>query len=249
MKLIMQGGGYEPNGGRLSTQFLRGTATEIKELVDKLIIRFRGGGYDLIVVDSIYSLLGPREENSNEDITDLGTHLQRLAKTTGAGIIFIHHFSKGKQTDKRGIEKSSGAGAWGRFPDASLAIDKHPSDFCFNFEVTSRTFPDQDPFVARRENGIWVPQAGVKVTQKAEMDTDITGMLHVLQNEGRGRLAPKAWYELCVAKLGLSEKRYRNRVNKARETGLIMATGNTRNTVYQLAEGVSWHVEEQQYRA
>jgi len=94
-----------------------------------------------------------------------------------------------------------------------------------------------------------VPQEGVKVAQKAEMDTDITEMLHVLQNEGRGRLAPKAWYELCVSKLGLSEKRLRNRVAKAIRAGLITSTGNTRNTVYQLAEGVSWHAEEQQYRA
>jgi len=76
-----------------------------------------------------------------------------------------------------------------------------------------------------------VPQEGVKVAQKAEMDTDITEMLHVFQNEGRGRLAPKAWYELCVSKLGLSEKRLRNRVAKAIGAGLITSTGNTRATL------------------
>jgi hypothetical protein len=126
MRSIIAGGSYKPEPGEFRTLLLRGTKSEIATLVDQLSVRLAGKDIDVIVIDAIYSLLGDREENSNEDVADVGVHLFRLAKNTGAAVIFIHHFSKGSQQGKRGIEKASGAGAWGRFPDVCLAIDRHP---------------------------------------------------------------------------------------------------------------------------
>jgi hypothetical protein len=111
MRGIIKGGKYDPDPGDFRSLLLRGTQSEIKSLVDKLAVKLAGKGYDLIIIDAIYSLLGDTEENSNEDITRVGIELFRLAKATGAAVLFIHHFSKGAQSGKRGIEKASGAGA------------------------------------------------------------------------------------------------------------------------------------------
>src|SRR5262249_20814117 len=141
-----------------------------------------------------YTLLGDRQENSNEDITDVGTELFRLTRLTGAGVLFVHHFSKGSQALKRGIEKASGAGSWGRFPDVSLAIDRHPGDkHCYNFEATTRTFFEQAEFVARRINGIWAVDDKMKVEHKETGIPELRDMLDILRNAPNGEMSPSEW--------------------------------------------------------
>ena len=246
MKSIMAGGSYEPDPGESRKLLLRGTRTEIATLVDKLSVRLADQDYDVIVIDAIYSLLGDREENSNEDITSVGVELFRLAKNTGAGVIFIHHFSKGSQQGKRGIEKASGAGAWGRFPDVCLAIDRHPQDFCYNFEATARTFPEEKTFVAKRANGLWQVQDAMKVEHKNGID--LTDFLHLLVKEGNGELSPKLWKSLCASQLGLkSAGAFQKRREQAAELGLIEQSGNTKSTTYRLAHGVVFNPDSGRY--
>lgn len=246
MRSIMEGGRYNPDPGDFRKLLLRGTRSEIESLVDKLAVRLAGKRCDLIIIDAIYSLLGDREENSNEDITQVGIQLFRLAKLTGAAVLFIHHFSKGTQSGKRGIEKASGAGAWGRFPDVSLAIDKHPQDFCSNFEVSSRTFAEDKPFVAKRINGIWHPQFGKTIQHKA--GTDITEFLHLLAKNGQGSLSPKDWKDLCVSELGLkNRKSFDSRKDEAIKQGLVTSSGNSRNLIYRFVDGVSFNEHANQY--
>jgi RecA-family ATPase len=247
MRSIMSGGGYDPDPGDFRKLLLRGTRSEISKLVDKLGARLKGNNYDLIVIDAIYSLLGDREENSNEDITQVGIELFRLAKLTSAAVLFIHHFSKGSQQGKRGIEKPSGAGAWGRFPDGSLAIDKHQTEeFCYNFEVTSRTFPEDKPFVARRINGLWRVEEKIKVAHKGGVD--LTDFLHILVREGNGSLSPADWKTLFEQISGLkSRNAFDSRRDAAVKEGLIVSTGQTNQTRYRLADGVQFNEQSQRY--
>lgn len=246
MRSIMTGAHYDPDPGDFRKLLLRGTKTEIRALVDSLAGRLSGKHYDLIVIDAIYSLLGDREENSNEDITQIGIELFRLAKLTGAAVLFIHHFSKGSQQGKRGIEKASGAGAWGRFPDVSLAIDQHPEDFCYNFESDSRTFPPDKPFVVKRINGIWQVQIEKRTETKGGIN--LTEFLHLLAKEGQGKLSPKNWKDLCTETLGFkNRKAFDARRDLAIQQGLITSEGSSRNLIYHFCDQVRFDSEINRY--
>jgi hypothetical protein len=243
MKSIVAGGHYNPDKGDFRKMLLRGTKTEITRLVGVIANRLAGQEYDVIVIDAIYSLLGDREENSNEDITGVGVELFRLAKLTGAGVIFVHHFSKGSQQGKRGIEKASGAGAWGRFPDVCLAIDRHTQDFCYNFEVTTRTFAEEKPFVARRENGLWTVQDGLQVEHKsASTAASLTDILRVLDGN---ELTVGEWQQRCLDTLPIKTRAFANRRRDAKS--LIVEEPKGKAIVCRLADDVRFNAEKGVY--
>jgi RecA-family ATPase len=78
----------------------------VDKLIPYLTNKYKGKGLDLIVIDSIYSLLGDREENSNEDISNLGGLLHKLAKDLDAVVLFTHHHAKGLEGG-RALEMAS----------------------------------------------------------------------------------------------------------------------------------------------
>ena len=68
---------------------------------------------DVAIIDPIYPLfIG--DENSNEDAKTTLAYLKMVASRTGAGIIYMHHFSKGAQDLKEARDRVSGAGTLGR---------------------------------------------------------------------------------------------------------------------------------------
>jgi RecA-family ATPase len=224
--------------GEIRKLLLRGIRTDLDKLVKSLSRRLKGKGYELICIDAIYSVLGDREENSNEDIAEIGALLFELANATGAAVLFTHHYSKGSQKGKRGIEKASGAGSWGRFPDVSLSVDQHADADCFNFEPTFRTFAPQAAFVARRNGSVWDLENGLKVESKgaAGATSNLTDMLDLLVNEGNGELSVKDWFQLCEDKLGLTYDQCEKRKLKIVKTGLLAP--RKKNEGCKLAEGV-----------
>ena len=247
IRTIAKAKGYSVGQREITPMLLRGTRTKLDSLVPAL--KKRAIGYDLICIDAIYSVLGDREENSNEDIAQIGGLLFELAEETGAAVLFTHHFSKGSQSGKRGIEKASGAGAWGRFPDVSLSIDKHPEDGCYNFEFVTRAFAPESPFVARRNGCIWQVETGLKVeTIGSSSDrAGITDIMDVLVNECGGEASPGSWASICQEKLGMNRKPFDARRRKAIDRKLVVQTGNTNNTVCRIAEGVRKDPYSNQY--
>lgn len=82
---------------------------------------------------------------------EIGNTLTHIAETTGAAVIFVHHHSKGNQGNKRSLERASGAGAWGRFPDSVLDITlQGERDKLFRMSFTLRDFEAPDDFLSRR---------------------------------------------------------------------------------------------------
>lgn len=220
--------------GRL---LLRGKKMAIEDLVPLLIRRLKGKNYDMVFIDSIYLLLGKREENSNEDISDLGVWLHKLAVELDVAVVFTHHFSKGSQAAKRSIEKFSGAGAWGRFVDAAIAIDANPEADCFNLEPDFRDFAKQSSFVIRRAGAVWAIDNNVKVASKTNANEKgaMDDFLDILANECSGECSPSEWFEACKAKLGVkSWNTFNSRKTKALKAGFIEQTGKTSNTVVRL---------------
>lgn len=232
--------------GEITPLLLRGTRTTLDELVPAL--KRRAKGCDLICIDAIYSVLGDREENSNDHIAQIGALLLELSVATGAAVVFTHHFSKGSQIGKRGIEKTSGAGSWGRFPDVSLSIDQHTDEACFNFEVDARNRPQQPPFVARRNGPVWQIDSTLKVERKTNTNkSDVTDILDILVNECGGEASPGGWFSACELKLGISRKVFDGRKEKAIKQKLVVQSGKTKTTICSLPDGVVRNDETGRY--
>lgn len=142
--------GPVPKGG-ISLLNLRGIQTDVFQLCGTLIKTVERDQFSAIIIDPIYTLLGDKDENDNGDVKEIGNTLTHVAEETGAAVIFVHHHSKGNQGNKRSLERASGAGAWGRFPDAVLDIDKqNEKEKLFRMSLTLRDFEAPDDFLARR---------------------------------------------------------------------------------------------------
>jgi hypothetical protein len=113
--------------------------------------------FDLIVLDPLYSFLAGRDENSAGDVGMVMRRLAKLAESTGAALAISHHFSKGNQSQKEGIDRFSGSGVFARFPDTLLVMTKHEEDGAFAIDPTVRNFPPMEPFVLRWRHPLMVP--------------------------------------------------------------------------------------------
>ena len=68
---------------------------------------------DVVIIDPIYPLF-VGDENNNGDARTTLAYLKMIASKTGAGVIYMHHFSKGAQDSKEARDRVSGAGTLGR---------------------------------------------------------------------------------------------------------------------------------------
>jgi RecA-family ATPase len=209
--------------GEIFVESLRGKPTSIDNLIPYLTNKYKGKGLDLIVIDSIYSLLGDREENSNEDISNLGGLLHKLAKDLDAAVLFTHHHAKGLKGG-RALEMASGAGAWGRFVDGSLCVSANPAVGCFNFVLDIREsdkFPDVTAFVASRDGFVWKIEDGKKVEQRDSTGSGDrqTQMLRILKEELGGAASAGDWKKACEQTAGITRGMFdkeRPKLEKAR---------------------------------
>jgi len=85
---------------------------ELIDGIEKLVIRDK---FELVILDSLYRLYGPRvDENSNADMLRLMTRMEKMVSNPNSAIIFSHHAPKGDQSNKRSIDVAAGGGL-GRF--------------------------------------------------------------------------------------------------------------------------------------
>lgn len=130
---------------------LRGYARDFKELLPSFIAATAGGQYSLIILDPVYKILGERDENANGEVAQLLNEFEALAVRTGAAVAYGHHHSKGNQAEKDARDRSSGAGAWTRDPDALIDLTPHEEDEHFTATFTLRNCPPKTPMVIRWE--------------------------------------------------------------------------------------------------
>lgn len=106
---------------------LRGYCKPLSILIEEIKRRVCGAGYAAIVIDPIYKLMDG-DENSNSDMAKFMNHLDDLVRETVAAIIMASHFAKGMQGGKSAIDRTAGAGVFGRDPDAILTMTEVQSD-------------------------------------------------------------------------------------------------------------------------
>lgn len=129
---------------------LRGHAADltlIRPLIEKHI---DGKGYQAIILDPNYMLMGERDENSAGDMASLMNEFEALAVRHNLSVILSHHFSKGNKSGSEAIDRFSGSGVFARNPDSLVVLTAHEEDEkSFTCEMTLRNFPPVDSFVVQ----------------------------------------------------------------------------------------------------
>lgn len=137
---------YQPKRGDVITVSLRGKTIDIEEIRSRLVDMKNKGQLDgvvLIVIDSIYKVMGGIDENQNGPVGQFVDTLIKIASEI-ASVFGVHHATKGSQSDKRALDVFSGAGAIGRSLDLSVIIRDHetPGLSVVDFDVrTSQPLP------------------------------------------------------------------------------------------------------------
>jgi hypothetical protein len=141
----------ELESGTLDVWNLRGHAADLSNMLPHLLHRIGVDQYALIILDPVYKLLGPRDENKAGDIASLLNDVERMAVQSSAAVAFGAHYSKGAQSGKDPIDRIGGSGVFSRDPDTLLNFTKHEAQDCFTVEATLRNHPPVNPFVVRWE--------------------------------------------------------------------------------------------------
>lgn len=148
-----------PNSSNIDIWNLRGRAIPMDKLVPKMIRRAKENKYDVIILDPIYKVI-TGDENSASEMARFCNQFDKITNELGCSVIYCHHHSKGAQSGKASMDRSSGSGVFARDPDAVLDIlemevtDEIRSayDECRNpyvtgwkIEGTLREFPTFEP--------------------------------------------------------------------------------------------------------
>jgi hypothetical protein len=144
----------EDLGDALAIETLRGRRLDVNAMrgyLDALATPF-----DLVVVDPLYKCY-PREfdENSNAQLAEIFGTLQAYADRLNAGIVVVHHLTKGDQSLKAVTDLGAGGGSQARAADAHLAIRSHAEDDAAVLSGVVRSFPPFDPFCMRWQFPVW----------------------------------------------------------------------------------------------
>jgi hypothetical protein len=110
-------------------------------------------GAKVVVIDPVYKFLLGKEESSNGVVADVLERLTVFCMEAKVAMIYVHHHSKGNQAGKESMDRSSGAGAWSRDPDAILDLVEHNDstreERILIAEITVRDFPPIENIVVR----------------------------------------------------------------------------------------------------
>jgi len=177
---------------------LRGHASDLTGMVIEILGSCQGKGYSMIIIDPIYKALGKRDENKAGDINSLLNEVDNLAVQSNAAVVFGHHFSKGKQTDKSPIQRISGSGVFGRSPDAIVVLTPHEEKDVFVVETILRNFKSVDPFCVEFDYPMMMPKDDLDpVNLKGSKKEERFPVELLLKHLRVKPLTHQEWQELC----------------------------------------------------
>jgi hypothetical protein len=114
------------------------------------------GQYSIIGFDAKYRFILPGvSENDNSAETLFYNLADELATRTGAALVFIHHTSKGLQSDKRITDVGSGAGAQSRAADCHIILREHEEPNVAVMDAALRSFAPVAPKALRWSFPLW----------------------------------------------------------------------------------------------
>ena len=223
---------FNPQRGR--QQDLQQFAESLGELKSRHV--------DIVIVDALYRALpADVDENSNGQITKVYNMVDRYAQEVDAGIILVHHTSKGTQTWKSVTDLGAGAGAQSRACDTHMGIIPHEEDGIvpgvFDVRLAVRSFEKVEPFCIRRENGIaWAVDSsrrpGVKgdacgllleKKHKTTREELLEGVIEIVREAGEP-LPKTALREEIRERLGVSKEKADLAIKHLVDSGILSST-------------------------
>lgn len=136
--------------GNFHILHLRGTSFEsVDVFVDNLCRKFKNSGYGALFIDPIYKI-NDGDENKAVDVARFTKRLDKITKEMHTSMIYVHHFSKGKQSNKDAMDRFSGSGVAARDADVILSLTELKVPWgetrrAFRMESTLREFKDIEP--------------------------------------------------------------------------------------------------------
>ncbi|MDO4182698.1 MAG: AAA family ATPase [Coriobacteriia bacterium] len=101
---------------------LRGYAAGLNRLEGQIVARIERGSFGCIILDPLYKCM-EGDENSANDARVFVNAVDRVSLESGrAAMVYSHHHAKGTTSDRKGIERGSGSGVFGRYPDAAIDL-------------------------------------------------------------------------------------------------------------------------------
>jgi hypothetical protein len=126
---------------------LRGKTADFGALVQQILKKAEENDYAMIILDPVYKLMVGKSESMAGGVGALCHQLERIAERSGAAVVYAHHFTKGKQKQKKAIDRLSGSGVFGRDADSIILFTDHKEPNCFTVEMVLRNLPPQESFV------------------------------------------------------------------------------------------------------
>lgn len=124
----------------LEVLLLRGRLADVLAISERLQ-SLDPDTYSMVVIDALYRIFpSGMNENDNNAVTGVFNRIDAIAERLNAGIVLVHHASKGHQGDKLAIDLGSGAGALARAPDCVLSLRDHATDGYSVLETSCRSF-------------------------------------------------------------------------------------------------------------
>ncbi len=140
---------------------LRGNLCSLRDL-EAEFRRIESGEYKLIVLDAMYRFASDgANENDNAAMAKTYNLLDRIAQHTKAGIVVIHHATKGSQSEKRITDVGAGAGAQSRAADCHLILREHDAEDVVVLDAAVRSFPRLEPLTLKWDYPLWTPVNGL----------------------------------------------------------------------------------------
>ena len=152
---------------------LRGVTIDFERLTEAIIERALKENYTLIILDPIYKTMVGRSENSSSTVGILCNQIDRIIGTTGAAVIFAHHYTKGNAAKKSQIDRMSGSGVFARDADSIITLTEHQQKNCYVVEMTLRNLAPQPPFVVEWQFPVMVERLDLSPADlKTDEDTE-----------------------------------------------------------------------------
>jgi hypothetical protein len=100
-------------------------------------------------------------------------------------VVYAHHFTKGKQTQKKAIDRLSGSGVFGRDADSLILLTDHTQPRCFTLDLILRNLPPQESFVLEWQYPVMIERNDLEPEgdEDAQTDKRARQMLSLLQTE------------------------------------------------------------------
>lgn len=178
---------------------MRGFTEPFQTAISKLLANSEGPRYSLIVIDPLYKAIGGGKQNSAAAVEQMCRWLNKLSKSTEMAVLVVHHFTKGKQTNKPLLARFGGSVVITQDADTIIGLTEYPGEEnCFTMEFELRNFPEQKALVVERKLPQFFIREDLDPNFLSELATKkqgrSTGLLDLLDGDG---LTTMEWEELA----------------------------------------------------